>query len=293
MRRVGIIGIENSHTLHFLRHLNTEQLFDDTACTAILRGTDERVAELTDGTELEVLEQPADFVGAVDAAIICSRDGALHREQAEPLLRAGIPVLVDKPLATTTSDAQAMVDLAASNDSVLVSASAVRFTPEIAELKAAAAAAGGVAAVSMSGPADPDSVYSGIFFYGIHTVETAFELIDQPKAAWDPDSLSVLSEGGVTVATTSIGGVPVTLRFVTPDDQGQVPFHAAVFGRHGSAASDLTLGSNYNLPLLRRFIEALDDPTTNPPLDLVTPITVTEKIRAAVRPDSAAAQEIR
>jgi predicted dehydrogenase len=293
MRRVGIIGIENSHTLHFLRHLNTERRFADAACTAVLRGTPERVGELTEITPLDVLDRPEDFVGAVDAAIICSRDGALHRSQAEPLLRAGIPVLIDKPLATTTVDAQALVDLAASSGSTLMSASAVRFAPEVAQLKSAIPSLGGLAAVSVTGPADPDSPYSGIFFYGIHIVETAFELIGLPAAEFDPDSLSVLTRGAVTVATASVAGVAVTLRFVTPDDQGQNPFQAAVFGRRGNATENLTLGPDYNFPLLERFMMAIDGRQPDGPADLVAPIRLTEQIRAAVRPEPVPAQEIR
>lgn len=284
MRRIGIIGIENSHTNHFLRHLNIEQRFPEVSCTSILRGEDERVAELTKITPLDVLDTPQDFVGAVDAAIICSRDGALHRTQAEPLLKAGIPVLIDKPLATSTTDAQALVDLAAAGNVPLISASAVRFTPEVAQLRDQAADAGGLQALSVTGPADPDSPYSGLFFYGIHIVETAFELAGQPKPDLDLDDCAVLAQPSVAVATVSIGGIAVTLRFVKPDDQGQVPFHAAVYGRHGSAASNLTLGPDYNFPVLDKFVSTISGQSTDAPIDLVGPVTLTERIRAALRP---------
>ena len=277
MRRIGIIGIENSHTNHFLRHLNLEDRFPQARCTTIVRGTPERVEELTKISELDVVDTPEELVGAVDAAIVCSRDGALHRAQAEPLLRAGIPVLVDKPLAASTADARALVEAGEAGGTTLLSASAVRFTPEVAELKEGT---DGLVAVDVTGPADPDSPYSGIFFYGIHTVETAFELIGQQAPEVELDKITVLRRPSVIVATVPIGGIAVTLRFVTPDDHGNTPFHAATFGRHAGASGNLSLGPDYNLPLLQKFmIISSGESAVDATPDLIGPIALTERIR--------------
>lgn len=283
MRRVGIIGIENSHSNHFLRHLNEDQLFPGSQVTAILRGEDDRVEQLTARAPLDVVDRAEDLVDRVDAAIVCSRDGALHRAQAEPLLRAGVPVLIDKPLATNTADAEALVALSEETGVLLMSASAVRFAPEVAELAAAAETTGPFCSVAVTGPADPASLYSGLFFYGIHTVETAYQLLGGAAATDAAQRLDVHTDPGVITAVTSIGTTTVTLRFVTPDDQGQVPFHAEVVGRHGSLARDLTLGPDYNLPLLKQFIAAIDDerPTADRE-SLVAPITLTDEIRRRV-----------
>ncbi|GAA3116826.1 putative dehydrogenase [Kribbella aluminosa] len=284
MCRVGIIGIENSHTDHFLRHLNEEQRFPGARVTAIVRGDADRVDQLRSRGPLEVLDSPKDLAGVVDAAIVCSRDGALHPQQAEPLLQAGIPVLIDKPLATTTAEAEALVAGSARAGAQLLSASAVRFTPEISELTALTDQVGPLQAVSVTGPADPDSPYSGIFFYGIHTVETALLLAGAADQLPDLERLTVHQEPSAIVATTSVGGVLVTMRFVVPDEHGQVPFHAEVVGRHGSGARDLTLGADYNLPLLTRFMAVVggEVPQTDG-LSLVTPIAVTERIRAQLQ----------
>jgi len=44
-----------------------------------------------------------------DAALIATPDG-LHREPVEALARAGVPMLIDKPLATTIEDATAIIE---------------------------------------------------------------------------------------------------------------------------------------------------------------------------------------
>jgi predicted dehydrogenase len=285
MPRLGIIGIENSHTDHFIRHLNQEQRFDDSRVVAIVRGEDARVETLTAADPLQVVDSPAELVDLVDAAIVCSRDGSLHPQQAEPLLAAGKPVLIDKPLATSLEAAEALLRRSAEASVQPLSASAVRFTPQVEELLAARERTGLFHAVSVTGPADPTSPYAGIFFYGIHTVETALLLAGAGDRQPNLDDLVVRQQDAVIVAMLEIGGVLVTMRFVAPDEHGQVPFHAAVYGRHGSLAKDLILGPDYNLPLLERFMTILGGGSADVGgLSLLTPVAVTERIGAVLRP---------
>jgi predicted dehydrogenase len=60
-----------------------------------------------------------------DAAIVCA-ENARHRELTEAAARAGVHVLCEKPLATTSSDARAMVDACAAAGVLLGTAFPVR-----------------------------------------------------------------------------------------------------------------------------------------------------------------------
>ena len=114
VRRIGIIGTENSHVDHFIRFLNTEQRHPGNRVVALAGGPTDRNAALSETGGIEiVVDEPSDLIGRVDAAIVSSRDGRHHRKQAEPLLAAGLPVLVDKPLAASVDDAQAILAAAA------------------------------------------------------------------------------------------------------------------------------------------------------------------------------------
>ena len=102
MLRIGMIGTENSHITHFTRFLNVEQRHPGVRATALVGGRSERNLELAELGEIElIVDEPAELVGQVDAAIVSTRDGAKHLEHARPLLEAGTPVLVDKPLAAS------------------------------------------------------------------------------------------------------------------------------------------------------------------------------------------------
>ncbi|WP_053204207.1 Gfo/Idh/MocA family protein [Jiangella muralis] len=258
MRRIGFIGTENSHTDHFIRFLNTEQRHPGFRVVALAGGGTERNETLrAQGGIEQVVDDPADLIPLVDAAIISTRDGARHREQAEPLLAAGIPVLVDKPFATTIDDAEAMLDAAEKAPAVLVSGSALRFVPQIADL-ADDAARGALRQLSIVGPGDPGSEYSGLFFYGIHHVEAALEILGNPVVEPGSVTASVTRDGDTTVALLRIAGVAVVLTFIVPDADHRVPFHATATGVDGVVARELTLDRDYNAPALARFVTTVE-----------------------------------
>ena len=59
-----------------------------------------------------LFDDPADLFGKVDAVLIESVDGSVHRERAMPFLERGMPTFVDKPFACSLADARAMADVA-------------------------------------------------------------------------------------------------------------------------------------------------------------------------------------
>jgi len=64
-------------------------------------------------------------------AVYVATPNSLHAEQAFAALQAGKPVLVEKPLATTTSEAEAMIARAAESGVLLMEGMWTRFLPAI------------------------------------------------------------------------------------------------------------------------------------------------------------------
>lgn len=284
MLRIGMIGTENSHITHFTRFLNVEQRHPGVRATALVGGSSARNLELAELGGIEtIVDEPAELVGRVDAAIVSTRDGAAHLEHARPLLEAGVPVLVDKPLAASVADARELLEISRRSSALLLSCSALRFVPEIGHFTTAADEGGPVRHLHVIGPADPDSEYSGLFFYGIHHVEAALEILGNP--AIDPESLTVHAErrGDTVVASLWIGDAAVTITFVTPDGRTRVPFHATAV-RQGSVVSrDLTLTGDYNAPALTEFLAAVEAGTVaRSPEQLVAPVVVLSAISSAL-----------
>lgn len=283
MLRIGLIGTENSHITHFTRFLNVEERHPGTRATALVGGRSPRNQELAElgGIDL-VVETPDDLGDQVDAGIVSTRDGAKHLAHARPLLESGKPVLVDKPLAASVEDAQELLAIAQRTGAVLVSSSALRFVPEIAHFSATAGT-GRLRHLHVAGAADPDSEYSGLFFYGIHHVEAALEILGNPVV--EPGSLEVevTRTGDTVVAQLVLQGTPVTLTFVTPGEGTKVPFHATAVMEDAVIAHELSLSNDYNAPALAEFLAAAERGTSSrTPGELLSPVVVLSAIAAAL-----------
>lgn len=277
--RVAIAGTESSHVDHFVRHLNVEGRHPGVRVTVLSGGDAQRNRELAALGDIDTLvDSPAMAADLVDAAIVSDRDGTLHRTTAEPFLAAGLPVLVDKPLAASTRDAEAILDSADRHRGLVTSFSALRFAPDLDELRRRLDGRGPLRTLTVTGPADPASPHAGLWFYGIHLVELAFELL----GAVEPGPVEVDRTPGCIVAATRLGDVGVRLNFVGPDDGGTVPFQVAATDPRGTVAGTIGLDNDYCAPGLDRFVAMLR--TRRPMYDrasLLRPVRLMESIVSA------------
>lgn len=282
MRRIGFIGTENSHTDHFVRLLNVEERYPGYRAVALAGGQNERNQALAEqGGINRIVDDATDLIDHVDAAVVTTRDGARHREQAETILSAGVPVLVDKPFATRVSDAQAMISAARERSAPLDSSSALRFVPEMADFSAARSKLGDLRRLTVAGPADPNSPYSGLFFYGIHHIEAALELLGNPLI--DPHIPVEITRHDETVtARVWIGDAEVEFIFVVPGDGYRIPFHAYLAGTGDVIAKPLTLGSDYTAAMLGRFLTIWEETTPIDEQRLLGPVALLQAITTAL-----------
>ena len=82
----------------------------------------------------KTFEEVSDDVDMVLVAD-CNYDGSDHLELATPSLKKGVPTFVDKPFASTYKDALAMVKLAQTHDTPLLSLSLLRVEPQVRQFK--------------------------------------------------------------------------------------------------------------------------------------------------------------
>lgn len=78
----------------------------------------------------QVVDDLEDLIGEVDAILLARDDADRHVEMAVPFLKAGIPVYIDKPLATSMADAKAMID-AKQYEGQLFTCSSLRYANEL------------------------------------------------------------------------------------------------------------------------------------------------------------------
>lgn len=183
--RLGILGCDTSHVIEFTKRLNhrdipQEQWVDGATVVAAWPGTSEIAPErlpgyvgTLKGYGITIVERPEDL--RVDAVLLEAQKGATHAALAVPFLREGVPVFVDKPFACSVADAAAMVEAAVRGDAPLLSASSLRFAPEVGALQV-----GRVLGAHVYTPAELHAGNPGLFHYGVHGVEMLYALMGGP-----------------------------------------------------------------------------------------------------------------
>jgi len=188
--RVGIIGLDTSHVSAFTKLLNAAEpkpAFAGCKVVAAFPGgspdipaSRDRVegftTELRDKYGVEIVDSIEALLPKVDVVLLESVDGRPHLKQIEPVLKAGKPVFVDKPVAGNLADAVALYDLAARHKVPVFSSSGLRFSPGVRELRENPKV-GAVTGATTWGPCSIEPHHPDLFWYGIHGVESLYTIL--------------------------------------------------------------------------------------------------------------------
>lgn len=186
--RLGMVGLDTSHSVEFARLLNHPGLADQVpgaritvavqAFSSDMPMSVERVEAFTRSMEnvhgVRLVDSLEEMVADCDAVLLCSLDGRRHPEQLRRCA-VGKPVFVDKPVAASLREAAEIYRIAGETNTPVFSASALRFAPEVIET--ALAEVGRVAGGLSQGPCPLEPHHPDLFFYGIHAVEALFTLM--------------------------------------------------------------------------------------------------------------------
>src|SRR5438067_239646 len=201
MLRLGMLAGDSGHTVEFTRRLNQvgiadEQWVDGARVVAAapvgsridpdrIPGYVEQVRECG----VEILPRVEELIGRVDAVLIETQDGGDHLEQAMPFIRAGVPLFVDKPLATSTADARQIVEAARARGVAFGSSSSLRYSLEVQEVQGRREELGPIVGVDAYSVAVLHPRNPGLFHYGVHGVETLYALMgtgcQSVRCVWD------------------------------------------------------------------------------------------------------------
>jgi len=178
MKRLGIIGAENSHTAAIARELNVEQTFPDFRVTHVWGETEAFARKAAEEGQIPtIVSSPNDMLGHVDCVMVDHRDGGLHLAAVTPFVNAGVPVFVDKPMSTSREEAVRFLALRKKMGVPVTTMSALPHQACMNTIREQMKAIGALRALHICGPGDPDSVWGGIFFYGIHQIDLIVDLL--------------------------------------------------------------------------------------------------------------------
>ena len=185
--RLGMIGLDTSHASVFSAVFNdpdhAEHVPGARVVAAYKGGSPDLPAswdrvegytqELQDKWGVEIVDSIPELCGKVDGILLESVDGRPHLEQARPVIAAGLPLFIDKPLAGSFEDVLEIARLAKAHGAPWFGGSSLRWysgvreaiNPEIA---------GDVLGCDAFSPCALDSTHPDLFWYGVHGVEILF-----------------------------------------------------------------------------------------------------------------------
>ena len=170
--RIGIIGAENSHTRGFGRLFNIDRKFPGVEVLYVWGETEEFARDAMErGGIPNMVKDPKDMLGKIDALIVDHRHAKYHLEAATPFVKAGIPAFIDKPFCYRVEKGKEFLAMARETGTPITSYSSIAHSDSTLDMKEQINELGDIGQVIRYGPVDLDSKYGGVFFYGVHLVQ--------------------------------------------------------------------------------------------------------------------------
>jgi predicted dehydrogenase len=132
--------------------------------------------QLRDEFGVTIVDSIDELLKQVDVVLLESVDGRPHLAQARPVLKAGKPVFIDKPVAATLADAMRIYKLAEETGTPCFSSSSLRFSPSILGLRDSPEV-GEVLGCTAYSPCSLEEHHQDLFWYGIHGVESLYTVM--------------------------------------------------------------------------------------------------------------------
>ena len=178
--RVGLIGMDTSHSVAFSKYINqNDNGFQVTAAyTTVSKdipSSYERVDQFTEelqGMGLKIVQSIEQLLEETDYILLETNDGRLHKEQAQKVFESGKRTFIDKPVAATYEDVKYIYQLAKDSGMATFSASGTRYMSKPQAVRNGSI--GEVLGADTYSPVSYEPNHSDLFWYGIHGVELLY-----------------------------------------------------------------------------------------------------------------------
>lgn len=184
-KRVGIIGLDTSHSVAFTKSLNAPdpipELKGYKVVAAYPKGSNDiessvkRIAGYIEEVKklgVEIVSSVEEVLKKSDVVLLETNDGRLHLEQALLVIKASKPLFIDKPVAASLTDAIAIYDAAKKYKVPVFSSSSLRYMESVQDV--VKGKIGAVLGADTFSPATIEKTHPDLFWYGIHGVEILF-----------------------------------------------------------------------------------------------------------------------
>ena len=225
----------------------------------------------------EIVKDPSDMIGQVDAACVDHRHAKFHLPAVRPLLEAKIPLFVDKPFCYRVKEGREFLDRAKKLRVPVCSFSTLPKQASFVQLQKDLKKMGRVISVVTTGPCDIRSKWGGVSFYGIHQVDMITRLLDNDITHAQVN----LGKKNHTGTLYSASGAITTLNLFT---EGCTSFHVAVIAEKGRIDCEIARDDSPYLSGVRAFCRMFKTgKTLETPETMLTPVAVLEAMEKSIK----------
>ncbi len=213
--RVGLIGLDTSHVTAFTKLLNDpsdKHHVPGARVVAAYKGgspdiesswsrVDGYTKELTEKWGVKLYDTIEEMCAQVDAVMLESVDGRPHLVQARPVIAAGKPLYIDKPMAGSLRDVVEIFRLAKAAGVPVFSSSSLRYGKGTQAVRQGSI--GRVTRAETTSPCHLEPHHPDLFWYGVHGVESLFTVMG---TGCETVRRGTTAEGKIEVVGTWRGG---------------------------------------------------------------------------------------
>jgi hypothetical protein len=263
--RIGLIGLDTSHVIAFTKIINdpkaTGPLAKAKVVAAFKGGSrdipssadriDKYTETLTKEYGLKLYPTIAELCKNVDAVMLESVDGRPKVRQAIPVIDAGLPLFIDKPMAGSLADAIFIFEYAKKKGVPIFSSSSLRYGKTNQAIRHGSI--GTVTRAEVHSPCSLEVRHPDLFWYGVHGCESLFTVMGtgcqtvvrrttadgkiEVEGKWKGDRIGIFREGkgyggkakgtkGESEAGGYDGYAPLVVEAVKMFQSGKVPVSA-------------------------------------------------------------------
>ncbi len=231
MKKIVILGCENSHANLFLDFIRDNEKYKDVEVIGVYSHEKEPMEKLNEKYGVKMMSSYDEAVDEVDGIIVVARHGDNHYKYAAPYIKKGIPMFIDKPITVNEEEAVKFMKECRENGVRITGGSCCIHDVDVLELRRAIEenTNGEVLGGFVSAPISMENDFGGYFFYAQHLIA-----IMQTIFGLRPNSVKTEKQGKHFTASYRYDNFAVTALYT----EGCYKYHATVVAQNGISAKN-------------------------------------------------------
>ncbi len=184
MKKIAILGCENTHANAFIKFIKEKDEFSDVEVLGVYSDDNAAAEKLNEAFSIPVMKSYDELVGKVDGIIVTARHGDNHYKYAKPYIDSGVPMFIDKPITVSEQDVIDFMKEIKDKGIRVCGGSSLKHDTFIAELKKERLTDGEKTLGGyVRAPYSKVNDYGDFYFYAQHLVEMVCEVFGSfPKS---------------------------------------------------------------------------------------------------------------